>query len=52
MAAIAIDMRQKKVAQGNKKLIDKNYNMLLKEKNPYIFANYKILIKNQSYFQM
>ena len=31
--AIAIDMRQKKVAQGNKKLIDKNYNMLLKEKN-------------------
>lgn len=39
--AIAINMRQKKVAQGNKKLIDKNYNMLLREKNPYIFANYK-----------
>ena len=28
--AIAINMRQKKVAKGNKKLIDKNYNMLLK----------------------
>ena len=39
--AIAINMRQKKVAKGNKKLIDKNYNMLLREKNPYIFANYK-----------
>lgn len=39
--AIAIDMRQKKVAESNQKIRDKNYNMLLKEKNPYKFANYK-----------
>ncbi|WP_455540110.1 (Fe-S)-binding protein [Terrisporobacter sp.] len=38
---IAINMRQKKVDENNRKLMDKNYNMLLKEKKPYIFANYK-----------
>lgn len=38
---IALSMRKEKV-KNNKNLIkDKNYNMLLKEKNPYIFANYK-----------
>ena len=38
---IALDMREKNVKENNNLLKDKDYNMLLKEKNPYIFANYK-----------
>ena len=34
-------MRKKQVKRNNNVIADKDYNMLLKEKNPYIFANYK-----------
>lgn len=38
---IALDMRKEIVKSNNNVIIDKDYNMLLKEKNPYIFSNYK-----------
>ena len=38
---IALDMRKEIVKINNNVIIDKDYNMLLKEKSPYIFANYK-----------
>lgn len=38
---IALSMRKEQVKRNNDVIADKDYNMLLKEKNPYIFANYK-----------
>ena len=38
---IALSMRKEQVKRNNNVIADKDYNMLLKEKNPYIFANYK-----------
>ena len=38
---IALSMRKEQVKRNNNVIVDKDYNMLLKEKNPYIFANYK-----------
>ncbi|MEG0855510.1 MAG: (Fe-S)-binding protein [Terrisporobacter sp.] len=38
---IALTMRQNKVKKNNNVILDKDYNLLLKEKNPYKFANYK-----------
>lgn len=38
---IALDMRRKIVEENNNSLLDKDYNLILKEKSPYIFANYK-----------
>jgi len=38
---IALSMRKEMVKNNNNAIMDKDYKMLLKEKNPYIFANYK-----------
>ena len=38
---IALDMRQAKIKKYNNIKTDKDYSMLLKEKNPYLFSNYK-----------
>lgn len=38
---IALSMRKEKIKKNNNVIKDKDYNMLLKEKSPYIFANYK-----------
>lgn len=38
---IALSMRKKQVKRNNNVIVENDYNMLLKEKNPYIFANYK-----------
>lgn len=38
---IALDMRKEIVKNNNNTIIDKDYNMILREKSPYIFANYK-----------
>ena len=38
---IALNMRRKNVRQNKNTIIDKDYNMILKEKNPYLFSNYK-----------
>lgn len=38
---IALDMRKEKIKKNNNVMVDKGYEMVLKEKNPYIFSNYK-----------
>lgn len=38
---IALSMRNEKVKNNNHIIKDRDYNMILKEKNPYIFSNYK-----------
>lgn len=38
---IALTMRQNSVKSNDNQINDKDYNLLLKEKNPYKFSNYK-----------